>query len=44
MLDIYNILGERAIVDLNGRYGPNFLVPTVIMAPRLFKLGAQVDF
>ena len=44
MLDIYNILGERAIVDLNGRYGPSFLVPTVIMAPRLFKLGAQVDF
>jgi hypothetical protein len=44
MLDIYNILGERAVLAMNTRYGPNFLVPTVIMPPRLFKFGAQLDF
>jgi hypothetical protein len=44
MLDIYNIFGERAALALNTRYGLRFLVPTVIMPPRLFKLGAQVDF
>jgi len=44
MLDIYNILGERAVLAMNTRYGPNFLVPTVIMPPRLFKLGAEWNF
>jgi hypothetical protein len=44
MLDIYNLLNASTILDVNATYGPAWRVPLSILGPRLFKLGAQVDF
>ena len=44
MFDIYNIFNEDAVGFINSRYGASWLLPTEVMAGRLFKLGAQVDF
>jgi hypothetical protein len=44
MLDVYNTLNGAGILAIDGRYGPNWLLPTNILAARLFKFGAQVDF
>jgi len=32
------------IIGYTANYGPNFLRPTQVLSPRLFKIGAQVDF
>jgi hypothetical protein len=44
MFDIYNIFNEDAVGFINSRYGASWLLPTEVMAGRLFKFGAQVDF
>jgi hypothetical protein len=44
MVDIYNALNGAGVLSINGRYGPNWLVPTEILAGRLVKFGVQVNF
>jgi outer membrane receptor protein involved in Fe transport len=43
-IDIYNVFNASPILDLNSRYGPGWLQPTVILPGRLFKFGVQLDF
>jgi hypothetical protein len=43
-VDLYNVFNASPILDLNSRYGPNWLQPTVILPGRLFKFGVQLDF
>ena len=42
--DIYNLLNDDTILNENTRYGGSWLIPTQVLAARLFKFGAQVDF
>ena len=44
MFDIYNIFNANTVLGLNSRYGPVFGQPSSILAGRLFKFGAQIDF
>jgi hypothetical protein len=44
MFDIYNAFNANSILQQNTRYGSAWLTPQVILAARLFKFGAQVDF
>ena len=44
MFDIYNIFNGSNIGVMVLRYGPAWLRPTEVMAGRLVKFGAQVDF
>ena len=44
MFDIYNIFNGSNIGVMVTRYGPAWLRPTEVMAGRLVKFGAQVDF
>ena len=44
MFDLYNVLNGNAINRVTTRYGSAWLVPRAILSPRLFKLGAQLDF
>ena len=44
MVDVYNITNGSTVLGVNTTYGPNWLRPTAILAARLFKFGAQVDF
>ena len=43
-LDVQNLLNSSAPQTLNLTYGPSWQVPVVLMGPRFFKLGAQLDF
>jgi hypothetical protein len=43
-LDVINIFNFSTPVDLNTRYGPDWLKPTQILYPRLFRLNGQLDF
>ena len=43
-LDIYNFFNASPILSENVSYGPNWLRPTQILAPRLFKFGAKMTF
>jgi hypothetical protein len=40
MFDAYNVFNANTILGVVG----NYLNPTQILAGRLFKVGAQVDF
>lgn len=42
--DIYNIFNANAILQVNSTLGPLYLQPQEILAARLFKFGAQLDF
>ena len=44
MFDAYNVFNANTILQENTRVGPTYLQPTRILAGRLFKVGAQVDF
>jgi hypothetical protein len=42
--DVYNVFNYRSVDVVNARYGPTWLQPTVILGPRMFKFGGQVEF
>jgi hypothetical protein len=42
--DVYNFFNQSDIVTMNLRYGPTFLQPVSILAGRLVKFSAQLDF
>lgn len=44
MFDIYNLLNANTVLSQVTRVGPNYLQPTQILAGRLLKFGAQLDF
>jgi hypothetical protein len=47
MFDLYNLLNQNAIVQVNNTYGTNgaaWLVPQRILPARLIKFGVQVNF
>jgi hypothetical protein len=44
MFDVYNVLNNATVLGSNAAYGPAWLKPITILAPRLFKFGAQFDF
>jgi hypothetical protein len=43
-LEIQNLLNSGAPTDLNLRFGSAWQKPTILLAPRFFKLAAQIDF
>jgi hypothetical protein len=44
MFDIYNVLNASTVLQVNNTYGPTWLQPLNLLAPRLFKFGAEVNF
>jgi hypothetical protein len=44
MFDIYNVLNASTILSVNNTYGPTWLRPLTLLAPRLFKFGAEFTF
>ena len=42
--DIYNVFNANTVLASNPVFGANFLVPTAVLGPRLFKLQVQLDF
>lgn len=43
-LDLYNALNSSSILALTNAYGARWLVPTLILEPRILQLSAQVNF
>jgi hypothetical protein len=43
-LDLYNLANSNWIIGYQPNFGPNFLRPTQVLSPRLFKIGGQFDF
>jgi hypothetical protein len=43
-LDIFNLFNENTVTDAQTLSGPAFLVPKVIIAPRVARLGVRFDF
>jgi len=43
-LDLYNVTNSNWIIGYQPNFGPNFLRPTQVLSPRLFKIGGQYDF
>ena len=43
-LDLYNLTNSGAILDVNDSYGSRWRQPTVVIPPRLVKVGAVVEF
>ena len=44
MFDVYNLLNSNTVVGTNPAWGINWLRPTEVLGPRLFKFQAQLDF
>jgi hypothetical protein len=44
MFDVYNVFNASSVLGVNTTYGSAWLVPTSVMAGRLFKFGAQLNF
>jgi hypothetical protein len=44
MFDIYNVLNASTVLSVNNTYGPTWLRPLTLLAPRLFKFGAEFNF
>jgi hypothetical protein len=44
MFDIYNVLNASTVLQVNNTYGPTWLQPLNLLAPRLFKFGAEFNF
>jgi hypothetical protein len=42
--DIYNLFNANDVLQMNTRYGPSWLVPSIVLGGRLFKFGARLDF
>ena len=42
--DVYNALNASPILSVNNSYGPNWRIPTQILAGRLLKFGMQMTF
>src|SRR5262249_35467038 len=43
-LDIFNLFNGAGIVQVNTRYGPNWLNPIQIIGARFFRVSGQIDF
>ena len=43
-LDLYNMFNSNTVLQVIQQYGPTWLQPTQTIAPRLLKLGVQIDF
>ena len=43
-LDVFNVFNSDGVLGVNSGYGPLYRLPTSILAPRLFRFAAQVDF
>jgi len=43
-VDVENLLNSSAAQSLNLTYGPSWQMPTVLMGPRFFRVGTQLDF
>jgi hypothetical protein len=43
-VDVENLLNSAAAQSLNLTYGPSWQLPTVLLGPRFFRVGAQIDF
>jgi hypothetical protein len=44
MFDAYNVFNASTVLGVNTRFGSEWLLPTQILAGRLFKFSAQLDF
>jgi hypothetical protein len=44
MIDVYNVFNASSVLALNTRYGPAWLNAQQILAARMLKLGAQLNF
>jgi hypothetical protein len=42
--DVYNVSNQSDVVTMNLRYGPTFMRPIGVLAGRLIKFSAQLDF
>jgi hypothetical protein len=42
--DMFNVFNSDGVLSVNDRYGPLWQRPTGLIAPRLVRLGLQVDF
>ncbi len=43
-VDIFNLFNSNTVLDAGSLSGPAFLLPKVILAPRLARLGVRYDF
>ena len=44
ILDVFNLFNANTVLAATATYGPNWLRPSAVLGPRLYKVGAQVDF
>jgi hypothetical protein len=44
MFDVYNVLNTSPVLRVNTRYGDAWLYAQQILAARMFKFGAQLNF
>ena len=42
--DLYNLTNNNWIIAYGSNFGPNFLRPSQVLSPRMFKIGGQFDF
>jgi hypothetical protein len=42
--DLYNVTNTNWIIAYGTTFGPNFLRPSQVLSPRMFKIGGQFDF
>ena len=42
--DLYNLTNTNWIIAYGTTFGPNFLRPSQVLSPRMFKIGGQFDF
>jgi len=42
--DVYNALNGNPVLAFNTTYGPNWLVPQIVLPARFFKLSARISF
>jgi len=42
--DLYNLTNSNWIINYGNTFGPNFMRPSQVLSPRMFKIGGQFDF
>lgn len=42
--DVFNVFNSAGVLAVNDRYGPLWQKPAGLVAPRLMRLGGQIDF